>query len=550
MKDSSRVFGIDLGTTYSCVSYVNEQGRAEIVPNSSGKRTTPSVVWFDKGRAIVGEEAKEATKVFPLDVCQYIKRSMGDSSYFAEYGGVAYSPEEVSSFILRKLAQDASEALGERVRDVVITCPAYFFVKERDATRRAGELAGLNVLQIVNEPTSAAIAYGFREDDEDRTILVYDLGGGTFDATTIRFSRDSVDVLFTDGDHRLGGKDWDDRLVQLVAERFRDETGVGDDLLESEEATSELLLVAETAKRQLSEREKTSIRFTCEGESVRFETTRAEFEEATSDLLNKTISFAKEIARQTQAKGYGIDEILLVGGSSKMPAVSRRLEEEFGLKPRLFEPDEAVARGAAIIGNNIRLRELVEAKKGTRKGRRAELMLDEAFDEVATETGYTLETVRKSTRAVRNVSSKSFGVDLLHPTLDEERTYNLIYKNTPLPAEEETVAGTSVPNQSSCVFRLRENTFARGDYDPENGLTIDPNEPPLWSGELELPDKTLPKYSPIKVTFKLNEEGRLEATCADMKSGKFITAVVETGARSSETEKKRQKKRCELVVVE
>ena len=549
MKDSSKVFGIDLGTTYSCVSYVNERGYAEIVPNANGKRTTPSVVWFDAGRAIVGDEAKEATKVFPLDVCQYVKRSIGDASYFAKYGGVSYSPEEISSFILRKLAQDASETLGERVKDVVITCPAYFFVKERNATRRAGELAGLNVLQIVNEPTSAAIAYGFNAE-EDKTILVYDLGGGTFDATTIRFSKESVDVLFTDGDHRLGGKDWDDRLVQIVAERFRDGTGVEDDLLDSQEATSELALVAETAKRQLSEREKTSIRFTYRGESARFELTRAEFEEATSDLLNKTIAFARDIERRTRASGYGIDEILLVGGSSKMPAVAKRLEEEFGLKPRLFEPDEAVARGAAIIGNNVRLRELVEEKIKTSKGKRAELTLDEAFDAVASESGYTLETVKKSTRAVRNVSSKSFGVDLLHGTLDEERTFNLIYKNAPLPAEGETVAGTSVANQSFCVFRLRENTFARGDFDDADGLAIDPNDPPLWEGELELPNKKLPKNSPIKVTFKLNEEGRLEATCADMTSGKFITAVVETSANASESEKKRQKKRCELVVVE
>jgi len=227
MPKPKKIFGIDLGTTYSCVAFINDYGQAEIIPNTEGDRTTPSIVWFDGKRAVVGQQAKEMTNVRPEAVCSFVKRSMGNDDYTFDVDDVAYTPEHVSSLILKKLVQDAAAYLGEPITDVVITCPAYFFVKEREATKRAGEIAGLNVLQIINEPTAAAFAYGIKPNEEtnDRFALVYDLGGGTFDTTIVRISQNGIDVLCTDGDHQLGGKDWDDCLVQHIIKCFNEETG-------------------------------------------------------------------------------------------------------------------------------------------------------------------------------------------------------------------------------------------------------------------------------------------------------------------------------------
>lgn len=568
MKTSNKVFGIDLGTTYSCVSYVGETGKPEIVPNDNFERTTPSVVWFDGSRVVVGADAKEATKTDPANVCSFIKRSMGDEAFYAEYDGTRYSPEEISSFILRKLVQDASQTLSEEIRDVVITCPAYFFVKERNATKRAGELAGLNVLQIVNEPTAAAIAYGINGDDErDKTVLVYDLGGGTFDVTSIRFSRDSVDVLCTDGDHRLGGKDWDDRLVRLLVERFQDETGSDFDVYGSQEALSELFFVAEKMKKQLSVRDKASERVTLEGDSARIEITRAEFESATSDLLNRTLEFTRNAIALTREKGAFIDEIVLVGGSSKMPAIAASVEREFGIAPKLFEPDEAVAKGAAIIGSNLALQKKLEEKARSR-GRSTELTLDD-MEAVASETGYTLETVKKATRQVRNVASKSFGVltvwdeaaykayfdKIIRENLESvwnapdngRRVSNLLYKNTPLPVIVSDEFSTMIPNQQTAAILICENL---ADEEEASDGVLTAESTLLATKDLPLPPG-LPAGAPIKIIFEMTPEGLLTATATERSSRSGVTITIETGSSAfSPEEKRRQEKRCSELTVE
>ena len=569
MKTSNKVFGIDLGTTYSCVSYVGETGKPEIVPNENFERTTPSVVWFDGSRVVVGSEAKESTRVDANNVCSFIKRSMGDETFYAEYGGTRYSPEEISSFILRKLVQDASRTLGEEIRDVVITCPAYFFVKERNATKRAGELAGLNVLQIVNEPTAAAISYGISGDDRDKTVLVYDLGGGTFDVTSIRFSKDSVDVLCTDGDHRLGGKDWDDRLARLLVERFQDETGCDFDFYGSQEALSELFLVAEKIKKQLSVRDKASERVTVEGDSARIEITRDEFEAATSDLLNRTLDFARNAIALTREKGAFIDEIVLVGGSSKMPAVAASVEREFGIKPKLFDPDEAVAKGAAIIGSNLALQKMLEEKARSRSGGRStELTLDD-MEAVAADTGYTLETVKNATRQVRNVASKSFGILCVWDGVEHEaylrkiakaglefvwnapdngqRVTNLLYKNTPLKAIVSDTFYTRKPGQEFAAIEICENLAdedaARDGVSPSESTLLATTDLPLPPG--------LPACAPIKVIFEMSPEGLLTATATERSSRSGVTITIETGSSAlSPEEKRRQEKRCSELTVE
>lgn len=568
MKRSDKVFGIDLGTTYSCVSYVGETGKPEIVPNDNFERTTPSCVWFDGSRVVVGSEAKEAAKTDPENVCSFIKRSMGDETFYAEYGGALYTPEEISSFILRKLVQDASQTLGEEIRDVVITCPAYFFIKERNATRRAGELAGLNVLQIVNEPTAAAIACGVNGGDRDKVVLVYDLGGGTFDVTSIRFSKDSVDVICTDGDHRLGGKDWDDRIVRLLVERFQNATGCDFDFYGSQEALAELFFIAEKMKKQLSIRDKASERVTVEGESARVEITRAEFEAATSDLLNRTLDFARGAFDLTLEKGARVDEIVLVGGSSKMPAVAASVEREFGIAPKLFDPDEAVAKGAAIIGSNLALQKMLEEKARSRtRGRSTELTLDD-MEAVASETGYTLETIQRATRQVRNVASKSFGT----PTIFDSRQYdayierivendepnlwndpdngmrvsNLIYKNTPLPVQKRETFYTSCDCQIRIEFQVCENLADES----EAKYGVDVGESTfLASKELQL-SPGQPEGSPIDVVFEMNAEGFLTATAIE-RSGRRVTLEIETGSSALPAEeKRRQEKRCSELTVE
>ena len=571
MKKSTKVFGIDLGTTYSAVSYVDAMGRAVLIPNAENSQTTPSVVWFDEDRVVVGEEAKETAKVDPLNVCSFVKRSMGDDSFYAEFGGRRYLPEEISSFILRKLVQDASNALGEEIRDVVITCPAYFFVKERNATRRAGELAGLNVLQIVNEPTAAAVSYGFSGDDLEKTVLVYDLGGGTFDVTAIKFSKGSVDVICTDGDHRLGGKDWDDRLVHMIAERFCEATGCVDDPIESEEAGADLFLEAEKLKKRLSSREKDSARFTWQGDSARIEITRKEFESSTADLLERTVEFAQNVEKLALEKGARIDELVLVGGSSNMPAVARRLREAFRLEPKIYEPHEAVAKGAAIIGNNLALQKIL-ADKIRKRRRSTDLTLDDASDAdlyaVAAETGYSLATIKRAKTKVCNVASKSFGValiwdesqydaymeriasnseefDLFAPD-NGERVSNLIFKNTPLPATKELISCTYYDRQTSLDHCICENLA--DEVASQHGVPLKESNL-LRQSSFSLP-KGLPKGAPIRHIFELTVEGLLTATIIEPSQGWKETVKIETGSVQSEVEKRFQEKRCAELIVE
>src|SRR5258705_6479770 len=224
-----RVFGIDLGTTYSAIAYVDEHGKPVIIPNQESERITPSVVLFDGDNIIVGNTAKEWAKVEPHRVVSRIKQHMGDPHFVFEHEGQAYSPEDISSFVLRKVVGDAEVALGgEKITDVVVTCPAYFGTDEREATSNAGRLAGLNVRAILNEPTAAAIAYGLEQGD-DQTVLVYDLGGGTFDITMIEIKARLIRVICTGGDHRLGGISWDEAIVVYLADQFRAQTGVDSD---------------------------------------------------------------------------------------------------------------------------------------------------------------------------------------------------------------------------------------------------------------------------------------------------------------------------------
>ena len=525
MTKQTKILGIDLGTTYSCVAYINEYGQSEIIPNAEGERITPSVVWFDGKRAVVGQEAKEMSSVHPEAVCSFAKRSMGNDDFTFTVDGVAYTPEHVSGLILKKLVQDAAAYLDEPATDVVITCPAYFFVKEREATKRAGEIAGLNVLQIVNEPAAAAFAYGIKPNEEtkDCFALVYDLGGGTFDTTIIRISQNGIDVLCTDGDHQLGGKDWDDRLVQHITRCFNDDTGLRMSAGDDPEFYYDVLQRAEQCKKQLTDKAKTKTTLSYHGSKVSIEITREQFERMSDDLLNRTVSLTRSLLTVAKAKGCAkFDQLILVGGSSRMPQVAQRLRREFSIEPVLFEPDEAVAKGAAIIGNNIRFQSLIESKLKTQLTTATQDDLQKAAKQVAAEFQLPIRTVTDAMKRAKNVTSKTFGITVLDGYDEDGRPLlsvsNLIYRNTPYPAECTEQYATIAPKQQIVVVELVENSCdapAKGEPEPFVDLEQTTS---LWNGELPIkPD--LPIYSPIDVTFRIDADGRLHIIAYDPASG-------------------------------
>ena len=534
MSKTKKILGIDLGTTYSCVSHINEYGQAEVIPNAEGERTTPSVVWFDGKRAIVGLQAKEMSSVHPDVVCSFVKRSIGNDDYTFDVAGVAYTQEHVSSLVLKKVVQDACAYLGEQINDVVITCPAYFFAKEREATKRTGEIAGLNVLQIINEPTAAAFAYGIKPNEEtkDRFALVYDLGGGTFDASIVRISQNGIDVLCTDGDHQLGGKDWDDLLVQYIIRRFNEETGQHVEAGDDPEYYYDVLQKAEHCKKQLSDKTKAKTTLAYQGNKAAIEITREEFERMTEALLDRTISLTRSLVATAKTKGCAkFDQLILVGGSSRMPQVAQRLRSEFSVEPVLFEPDEAVAKGAAIIGNNIYLQSLI--KKKVKTG----LTVENAAKQVADEYQLPVTAVTSSMKRATNVTSKTFGIMVLDGYDEENRPLlsvsNLIYRNTPVPAECTEQYATIAAKQQIVVVELVENSYdAPQKGAPEPFVDVDQTTS-LWNGELPIqPD--LPIYSPIDVTFKVDVNGRLFILAYDPASGgKIQKAIPEMDAQTA-----------------
>ncbi|MDM8539143.1 Hsp70 family protein, partial [Desulfobacterales bacterium HSG17] len=378
-KQIKRIFGIDLGTTYSSIACVDEYGKTVVVPNAENQRVTPSVVFFDGDNIVVGDVAKESAKLYPNDVVSFVKRSMGEPNFLFEHNSNSYRAEEISSFIIRKIVQDAEKNIGiSGTKDIVITCPAYFGINEREATRRAGEIAGFNVRQIINEPTAAAIAFGSMESTEERVVLVYDLGGGTFDITMIDIKPNaSIEVICTGGDHNLGGKDWDDRIVAHLVQEFQTAVGSDEDILEDPDTCQDLQLSAEKAKKVLSQREQTPVLITHGGERVKITLERKTFVKVTRDLLERTISLTHEMLEEAGKKGYDhFDEIILVGGSTRMPQVTTRIKEEFEIDPQLFDPDEAVAKGAAIYGWKLFLQDEVKGHVARKTGKSIEQLED------------------------------------------------------------------------------------------------------------------------------------------------------------------------------
>lgn len=347
----SKVIGIDLGTTNSCVS-VLEAGKATVIANAEGNRTTPSVVAFKNGEIIVGDAAKRQIVTNP-EVVSSVKRLMGTNEK-VHVNGKDYTPEEISAMILSDLKKTAESYLGEKVDRAVITVPAYFNDAQRQATKNAGKIAGLNVERIINEPTAASLAYGLDKDGSEQ-ILVYDLGGGTFDVSILELGDGVFEVKSTSGNNHLGGDDFDHRIVEYLLDTFKKENGV--DLSKDKMAMQRLRDAAEKAKKDLSGMTSTqiSLPFISQGENgplhLELSLTRAKFEELVDDLIQSTLTPVRNALKDAKLKASDIDKVLLVGGSTRIPKVQEMIEKELGKEPsKGVNPDEVVAMGAAIQG--------------------------------------------------------------------------------------------------------------------------------------------------------------------------------------------------------
>lgn len=359
---SNTILGIDLGTTFSAMAYVDKNGMAKIIPNSQGERTTPSVVMFQHNSddVIIGQEAKGISELYPDRTIAFVKREMGKKPnkvrdgcpYFFKKRN--YSPEEISSFILKKLKKDAEKYLNTKLNDAVISVPAYFSDIEREATIRAGELAGLNVKRIINEPTAAALYYGFHKSNNDQKALVFDLGGGTFDVTILGIKENKVEVIGTDGDHKLGGVDWDNKILDYIAEKFLLEYGM--DPLDDHDTRMVLLSKVERAKIQLSERDQTKIVFSAHDKKFSITFNREMFNDLTSDLFERCNDLCNLVLEECKLGWNKIDSVILAGGSTRMPMVKEMLTRVSGktIQTGLVNPDECVALGAAIQGEILK----------------------------------------------------------------------------------------------------------------------------------------------------------------------------------------------------
>ena len=495
----SKIIGIDLGTTNSCVS-VMDGGTYTIIPNSDGERTTPSVVSIkDNGEVVVGTIAKRQAITQPDSTVSSIKTHMGEN-YKVEIHGKSYTPQEISAKILQKLKKDAESYLGTTVTEAVITVPAYFTDAQRQATKDAGEIAGLKVERIVNEPTAAALAYGL-DKKKDEKILVFDLGGGTFDVSVLEIGDDVVEVLATSGNNHLGGDDFDKKVIDWLAEEFKKESGI--DLRNDKMAYQRLKDAAEDAKKKLSTTLETQISLpfiTVDATGPKHlekKLTRAAFNELTKDLVELT-----KIPVQTALKDSGlnaseIDEILLVGGSTRIPAVQEWVKAFFGKEPNKgINPDEVVAAGAAIQGGVL---------KGDVKG---VLLLD--------------------------VTPLSLGIETMGGVFTK-----VIEKNTTIPTKKSQVFSTAVDNQPEVGIVVLQGERARAADNHKLGEFS-------LGGILPAP-RGVPQ---IEVTFDIDTNGIVHVSAKDLGTGKENSVTISGSSNLSKEDIERMKQEAEAHATE
>jgi len=536
-KMSEKVYGIDLGTTYSCLAGFDEFGKVTVFENDQMETTTPSVVWFEGRNVTVGSVAKEQAGNNPDVVVSAIKRRMGTDEEVLQ-SGKKLRPEMVSALILKKLVKDAAEA-GEHVHRVVITCPAYIGVAQREATKVAGELAGLEVLSIINEPSAAAFSYGFEKGSlEGKNALVFDLGGGTFDATVIRIGKE-IEVVATGGDSYLGGQDWDEAIGHYFIERFCEETGYDREKADNDAGFLAFAKsCAEKHKRLLSGAKKTRVSFERYGKHCNFDFTRDEFDAKTSGLLLNAVMATRQVLDEAEIKDSSFNrarmEILMVGGSTKMPQVAEALEREFGIKPKSYRPDEAIARGAVLYARQFAVIDSIERRGGNPNdlflgGDTSSQDMVDLFLGGSSEQELFLSGAKDGFRRITNVSSKGFGVRY-YASQDDNDGYvvNVIPKNEVLPfspkdGRGESKSHTLVDNQTGVKFELYENEKM------SVGQHIELDDCSLI-GEMHLTGlpSGRPAGQPCTVFMELDKEGILHAWGFDDSTGSRCDVTIKT----------------------
>lgn len=503
-------YGIDLGTTYSCIARLDSNGNPEVIRNNEDdSNMVASVVFFEnENNVVVGQAAKENIETDGDRVVQFVKREIGKRDMRTyEFDGKTYTPVEISALILTRL-KNLVESQGNTIEDVVITVPAYFGLEERSATKQAGELAGLHVLSLINEPTAAALSYCARQFQEDRTILVYDLGGGTFDVTVVKMSMtrndagkdvQKINVLATGGDDRLGGKDWDDKLFEYILNACCEENGLTPQEVEAE-TRQDIRSKVEEAKRKLSKKESAKVRIDVNGSRTEITIKRADFESMTADKVAQTMNFVESTLQKVP--GVQIDTVLLVGGSTYMPMIQAAVEAKFPGKVQQHDPDQAVAKGAAIYASMLVVEESTVSSDGNATG---------------TSTDTTSKQAEQLTAkfTVEDQTPRSFGPGVMD-TKGSKHKYvleNFIKIGEKMPAVFSKTYYPLEDNQERVRLRAFENMSTEDTLIPcvdedGNPQATDPANNVKLLGELivNLPPETA-RNTPIKVTFKVDASG-------------------------------------------
>ena len=483
----SKVVGIDLGTTNSGIAYM-EGGTPTIIPNAEGKRLTPSVVGItQKGEIVVGELAKRQAVSMPDRTIRSIKRKMG-RDYTVEIDEKKYTPQEISAMILTKLKNDAEAFLGEKIKQAVITVPAYFNDSQRQATKDAGKIAGLEVLRIVNEPTASTLAYGLEKGEEIK-VLVYDLGGGTFDVSILDIGEEVYEVLSTSGNTQLGGDDWDQRIIDWIVEQFEDETDI--DITKDRSAMQRIRDAAEQAKIELSTVKETNINLpyiTADEfgpKNIDLDLTRSKFEQMTEDLVQSTIGPIRQALSDAKMEAEDVDKILLVGGATRMPMVQNTVRAIFGQEgDKSINPDECVAIGAAV-------------QAGVLSGETKDILL-------------------------LDVTPLTLGIETLHGAVTP-----LIERNTTIPTKKSKVFTTAADNQTAVEIHVIQGERPMAEQNTTLGRFQLVGIPPAPRG--------VPQ---IEVTFDINADGIVNVTAKDKATGneQSITITATTNLTDEDVE--------------